>query len=89
MNAFIAESSKSQRQVTPVTQVVSEEAHALHTPVTAVSARFVSSTGSTVASVNGQVHAQLRSLQEEISALDILARIKLDNMLLRRAMGNG
>ena len=29
MNAFIAESSKSQRQVTPVTQVVSEEAHAL------------------------------------------------------------
>ena len=46
MNAFIAESSKSQRQVATVTQVVSEEAHALHTPLTAVSARFVSSTKS-------------------------------------------
>ena len=27
--------------------------------------------------------------QEEISAFDELARVKLDNMLLRRAMGNG
>ena len=60
----------------------------MHTPVTAVSARFVRSTGSTVAGVNGQVYAQLRSLQEEISALDELARVKLDNMLLRKAMGN-
>ena len=53
-----------------------------------MSARFVCSSDSTVASVNGQVYEPLRSLQEEISALDEKARVKIDYMLLRRAMGN-
>ena len=34
--------------------------------------------------MNGPVYAQLRFLQEDISALDELPRVKLVNMLLRR-----
>ena len=47
-----------------------------------------SSTCSSVESVTASSgrYMKLKELQEELSALDELARVKKDNMLLRRAM---